>query len=187
MMKNTKLKVALLAVALLLSSGSALAEDNFWQWLVNFSRQKEAQPVTNKAYQEECGSCHFAYPPGLLPGKSWEKLLNDKALSDHFGENASLDKDTLKVIYDYAVENAADKSYYKRSRKIAKATEDGEAPLRITEVRYIKRKHHDIPEKMIKGNKDVKSQSYCNACHTKADKGIFDSETVDIPNYPDWD
>ena len=66
------------------------------------------------------------------------------------------------------------------------ATED-ETPLRITEVRYIKRKHHDIPEKMIKGNKDVKSLSYCNACHTQADKGIFDSDTVSIPNYPDWD
>ena len=83
--------------------------------------------------------------------------------------------------------NSAEKSWHKRSRKIALATEEGDAPLRITEVRYIKRKHHDIPEKMIKGNKDVKSLSYCNACHTKADKGIFDNDTVSIPNYPDWD
>ena len=78
-----------------------------------------------------------------MPSKSWAKLLDEKALNDHFGENASLDKDTLKTIYTYAMDNAADKSYYKRSRKIAHATEDGEAPLRITEVRYIKRKHHD--------------------------------------------
>jgi hypothetical protein len=187
MMMKTKFKAALLAVTLLLSSGSALADGNFWLWLVNFSRQKEVKPVDNKTYSDECGSCHYAYPPGLLPSKSWVKLLDEKALNDHFGENASLDKDALKTIYDYAMENAADKSYYKRSRKIAQATEDGEAPLRITEVRYIKRKHHDIPEKMIKGNKDVKSLSYCNACHTKADKGIFDNDTVSIPNYPDWD
>lgn len=186
-MMRTKFKAALLAVALLLSSGSALADGNFWLWLVNFSRQKEVRPVDNKTYADECGSCHYAYPPGLLPGKSWAKLLDEKALNDHFGENASLDKDALKTIYDYAMENAADKSYYKRSRKIAQATADGDAPLRITEVRYIKRKHHDIPEKMIKGNKDVKSLSYCNACHTKADKGIFDNDTVSIPNYPDWD
>lgn len=186
-MMQTKFKAALLAVALLLSSGSALADGNFWLWLVNFSRQKEVRPVDNKTYADECGSCHYAYPPGLLPSKSWVKLLDEKALNDHFGENASLDKDVLKTISDYALENAADKSYYKRSRKIAQATEDGEAPLRITEVRYIKRKHHDIPEKMIKGNKDVKSLSYCNACHTKADKGIFDNDTVSIPNYPDWD
>ncbi len=185
-MMHTKFKAALLGAALLTVSGSAMA-DNFWLWLVTFSHQKEVRPVDNKTYAEECGSCHFAYPPGLLPSQSWEKLLNEKALKDHFGENAELDKDTLKTVYDYAMENAAEKSWYKRSRKIAKATEGGEAPLRITEVRYIKRKHHDIPENMIKGNKDVKSLSYCNACHTKAEKGIFDADTVSIPNYPDWD
>ncbi len=187
MMMHSKFKAALLAAALLMSSGAAMAEEGFWKWLVTFSREKEVQPVDNKTYADECGSCHYAYPPGLLPSKSWAKLLDEKALSDHFGENASLDKDALKTIYDYAMENAAEKSWYKRSRKIAVATEGGEAPLRITEVRYIKRKHHDIPEKMVKGNKDVKSLSYCNACHTKADKGIFDSDTVSIPNYADWD
>jgi len=186
MMQN-KFKAALLAAALLTSSGAALAEEGFWQWLVTFSRQKGVEPVTNKTYADECGSCHFAYPPGLLPGKSWEKLLNEKALSDHFGENASLDKDTLKIISDYAMDSAAEKSWYKLSRKTSLATEEGEAPLRITEVRFIKRKHHDIPEKMVKGNKDVKSASYCNACHTKADKGIFEGDTVSIPNYPDYD
>ena len=116
--------LCLLAVALLMSSGSALAEENFWLWLVNFSRQKEVKPVDNKTYKDECGSCHFAYQPGLLPGKSWAKLLDEKALADHFGEDASLDKDTLKTIRDYAMANAAEKSYYKRSRKIALATED---------------------------------------------------------------
>ncbi len=185
-MMQTKFKAALLAVALM-GSGAASAEDSFWGWMGHFNRQKEVRPVDTKTYSDECGSCHFAYPPGLLPSKSWAKLLDDKALNDHFGENASLDKDTLNTIRTYALDNAADKSWYKRSRKIANATEDGEAPLRITEVRYIKRKHHDIPEKMIKGNKDVKSLSYCNACHTKANEGIFDDSTVSIPNYPDWD
>jgi hypothetical protein len=186
MMMQTKFKTALLAVALL-GSSAAMAEDSFWGWMGNFTRQKEVRPVDNKTYADECGSCHFAYQPGLLPTQSWAKLLDEKALSDHFGENASLDKDTLKTIRDYAMDNAADKSWYKRSRKIANSVEGTEAPIRITEVRYIKRKHHDIPEKMIKDNKDVKSRSYCNACHTKADKGIFDDSTVSIPNYPDWD
>ncbi len=187
-MKNSnKYRAVLLAIALLLTSSTALADGNFWKWLGTFSRQKEVAPVTNKVYLEECGSCHFAYPPGLLPGKSWAKLLDDKALNDHFGDNASLDADTLKEISDYAMANAAEKSSFKRSRKIALATEEGEAPLRITEVRYIKRKHHEIPGKMVKGNKDVKSLSYCNACHTKADNGNFDNDTVSIPNYPEWD
>ncbi len=182
-----KLNIAALLTGLLLISGTALAEENLWEALLSPFRQKEVNPVNNKPYKEECGSCHFAYQPGLLPTKSWEKLLTEKALADHFGENAELDKDTLQIIYDYAIANAADKSYYKRARKIAIATEGIDAPLRITEVRYIKRKHHDIPAKMIKGNKDVKSLSYCDACHTQANKGVFDEDTVKIPNFPDWD
>lgn len=185
---SKKLKVvALLAGALLANGTYARAEENFGKWLINFQRTKEVKPVTDTQYLKECGECHFAYPPGLLPAKSWEKLLKADALKDHFGDNAEIDKETLQAIHDYAVENAADKSFYKRSRKIAIATAEGDAPLRIIEVRYIKRKHKEIPEKMVKGNNDVKSLSYCNKCHTQADKGVFDEDTVSIPNYPDWD
>lgn len=179
--------ITALLAGLMLAGGVAQAEENLAAAIFSPLRHKEVNPVSNKQYKDECGSCHYAYPPGLLPSKSWEKLLNDKALADHFGENAELDKDTLAEISAYAMENAADKSYWKRARKIAKATEGIDAPLRITEVRYIKRKHHDIPEKMIKGNKDVKSLSYCDACHTQANKGVFEEDTVKIPNFPDWD
>lgn len=177
--------IALLACALLLGSGVASAE-NFWVWVSSITRTKGVQPVTNKKYLEECGSCHFAYQPGLLPAKTWEKLLNDKALSEHFGDNAELDKDTLQVIHDYTIENAANTSFHKTSRKISLAAEQGDLPLRITETRYIKRMHHELTEEMVKGNKDVKSLSNCNACHTQADKGVFDPATVSIPNYPDY-
>jgi hypothetical protein len=187
MMHRRSKIAALLAVALLTGSGYAAAEEDFWDWLLTFQRQKNIKPVTDKQYQEECGACHYAYPPGLLPARSWEALLTAEALRKHFGVNAELDDDTRKVIHDYAVDNAADKSWYKRSRKIAVATEDGPAPLRITELRYISRKHQVIPEKMIKGNRGVKSLSFCDKCHTQADKGIFDADTVNIPNYPNWD
>lgn len=173
--------------ALLINSTYAEGGENFGSWLVNFQHTKEVKPVTDKQYLKECGECHFAYQPGLLPARSWEKLLNADALKNHFGVNAELDGDSLHAIFNFAVENAADKSFYKRSRKIALATKEGEAPLRITEVRYIKRKHKDIPEKMIKGNSDVKSLSYCDRCHTQADRGVFDEDTVLIPNYPDRD
>jgi hypothetical protein len=182
-----KLTVAVyLAMTLFEFSGTVTAE-NLTQAILSPLRQKEIVPVDNKQYKVECGSCHFAYQPGLLPAKSWEKLLTTEALKKHFGENAELDLDTLKEIHDYAIANSADKSYHKRERKIAIATENIEAPLRITEVRYIKRKHHEIPEKMIQGNKEVKSLSYCDKCHTQAEKGIYDEDTVNIPNYPDWE
>lgn len=185
---QNKLKVAaLLAGALLVNGTYAEAQEDFAVWLFNFERTKEVKPVTDKQYQDECGECHFAYQPGLLPAKSWERLLTTDALRDHFGDNAEMDKDTLRAIHDYAVENSADRSWYKRSRKIAVATAEGPAPLRITELRYIERKHRDIPEKMVKGNKDVKSLSFCDKCHTQAAEGVFDTDTVAIPNHPDWD
>lgn len=184
---NNTLKTIALAGSLLVSSAHAEQPQTFQEWMGTFSRMKEVAPVTNESYAEECGACHFAYPPGLLPSASWNKLLTPEALQDHFGENAELDDDVLKEIQAYANANAADKSWYKRSRKIANATQGVDAPLRITETRYIKRKHHEIPEKMIKGNADVKSQSNCTACHTQADKGRFDSDTVDIPNFAEFE
>ncbi len=182
--------VALLSAALFLNSGSAVAGENFWWWIGPGTAEGWSgvgvKPVDNKQWKEECGSCHFAYQPGLLPTASWEKLLTPEALHNHFGEVADLDKDTLDAIRKYALDNAADKSYYKIARKIDHSTRGEAAPLRITEVHYIKRKHHGIPENMVKGNKDVKSLSYCNACHTKAEQGIFKEDTVSIPNYPDY-
>jgi len=181
------IKVSALLAGVLLLNGSAMAEESFAGWLFDFGRNKEVKPITDRQYKSECSDCHFAYQPGLLPEKSWQRLLNSEALKDHFGDNAELEKDVLQAVHDYAVENAADKSWYKRSRKIAASTSDVEAPLRITEVHYIKRMHQDIPEKMIAGNKDVKSLSFCDKCHTQADKGVFDADTVLIPNYPDWE
>jgi hypothetical protein len=190
---QTKSKLAaLLAITLLTGSAYAAAEDyfldsDFMVWLFNFQRTKGVKPVADKLYEEECGACHFAYQPGLLPARSWEKLLDAEALRKHFGVNAELDDDTLKALRDYALANAAEKSWYKRSRKIAAATKEGPTPLRITELHYISRKHHDIPEKMVKGNKGVKSLSFCDKCHTQAEQGVYDADTVNIPNYPDWD
>lgn len=185
-MKTKLFAIAPLTIALALCSEYAAAE-SLLSAIFTPLRQKEIVPVDNKLYRDECGSCHFAYQPGLLPVKSWEKLLNSEALVKHFGVNAELDKDTLADIHDYAVANAADKSYHKRSRKIAQSTAQLEAPLRITEVRYIKRAHRKIAEMMVGQNKDVKSLSYCDTCHTQAGKGVFDADTVNIPNYPGWD
>ena len=38
------------------------------------------------AYTQECGSCHLAYPPGLLPALSWQRLMG--GLDRHFGTDA---------------------------------------------------------------------------------------------------
>lgn len=185
-MKSYKLFVAvMLAVLLAGMSTGAMADDGFLSWLFSVDRKNEVAPVHNDTYSEECGACHVVYPPGLLPSASWRKLLAADALADHFGDNAELDDDVRKKILTFLVNNGADKSYYKRSRKIM-ASLKGAAPLRITEVPYIRDKHEEIPEHLIKGNPKVKSLSFCNACHQQISKFRFDEDTVNIPGYGNW-
>ncbi|MBL4606995.1 MAG: diheme cytochrome c [Pseudomonadales bacterium] len=186
-MKRQLILISVLVSASVVTSVSASEEESFGKWVMSISRTKEVKAVNNELYAEECGACHYAYPPGLLPIQSWEKLLDAKALEDHFGENAELDEADLASLQKYVYANSAEKSYYKRARKITRSISEGEAPLRITEVKYIKRKHHELTEEMVKGNKDVSSLSNCNACHTQAEKGIFDDDTVNIPNFGEWD
>ena len=89
----------------------------------------DVAPATNAFYNDECGSCHFPYQPGLLPARSWQKMM--VGLEDHFGENAELDTVDAQQIADYLVANAADTSNYKRSQGIVRSLGKNDAPLRI--------------------------------------------------------
>ena len=42
----------------------------------------------NAKWQQECASCHMAFPPGLLPAASWKKMRS--GLDQHFGADASI-------------------------------------------------------------------------------------------------
>jgi hypothetical protein len=163
---------------------TAFATDNF----LGIPRFKGVKPVFNTNYQSNCAECHFAYFPGLLPARSWKKLLQPKSLEDHFGENAELDEGDRRDILDFLVRYSADNSHYKRSIKIIRSLSADATPLRIIETPYIKRKHSEIPVSWIKGNKKVRSLSNCAKCHTEAkEKGVFDDDTVFIPGHGEWD
>ena len=177
--------VAMVVLVLAGTAPRVHAEETFTSWLVSFTRQKEVAPVSDQTYQKECGACHFPYQPGLLPERSWRKLLAADALADHFGDNAELDEATRAAIENFLTANSADKSYYKRSKKIMTSLKADQTPIRITEVTYIRRKHHGIPESLIKGER-VKSLSFCDACHRKAAQGSYDDDTVNIPGYGNW-
>lgn len=164
---------------------SAHAEEGFLSWLFTLERRKEVAPVTTDSYLKECKPCHFPYQPGLLPESSWRKLMAPEGLARHFGENAELDEATRTEILNFLVANSADKSYYKRSRKIMGSLKDGEAPLRITEIDYFVRKHRDIPRELY-ANTKVKSLSYCERCHLRANEGDYDDDTVVIPGHGNW-
>src|SRR3989344_6200999 len=46
------------------------------------------------AYTQECAACHTAYPPGLLPAASWNRVMT--GLAQHYGTDASLDAATVR-------------------------------------------------------------------------------------------
>lgn len=149
-----------------------------------FQRPPGVEPVTNRLYAEECGACHFAYQPGLLPSASWSKMM--AGLDDHFGDNAELEPAVQDELTSYLVNNAADRAGARLSVKIARSV-GNTAPLRITEVPYIRQDHRELPDRLVKGNPKVGSLSNCQACHTTAEKGIYEEHGINIPGHGRWD
>ncbi len=150
-----------------------------------FKRTSTVPAVVNKLYAEECGACHFAYQPGWLPVRSWQKMMGE--LDQHFDENAELDQQSRDAITQYLIAEAADVKANRKSRKILRSIRDNDAPLRISTLRYILRKHDEIPKRYIQGNTKVGSAANCAACHTKASEGYFNEHGVNIPGYGPWE
>ncbi|MBF0399821.1 MAG: diheme cytochrome c [Magnetococcales bacterium] len=177
---NNRYKTAAIGL-LLLGLGGALV-------LGVHASEKEGQKnmalATNPLYKTECGSCHISYPPGLLPVRSWEKVMAE--LDKHFGENAEVNKETATALLAYLTEQAADRADNKRSKKVAAAIRSEESPMRITETRYFQHKHQEIPQR-IRDNPKVGSFSRCERCHPGAEQGSFDEHELRIPGAGRWE
>ncbi len=119
-------------------------------------------------YQQECGSCHTAYSPALLPAASWGRIMGN--LSQHFGSDASLDATTLKELSAWLNAHAGG---YKRRHE--------EPPQdRITRSAWFVREHDEVSAATWK-LAAVKSAANCGACHTQADTGDFRERNIRIP------
>jgi hypothetical protein len=107
----------------------------------------------NPAYKSECGSCHVAFPPKLLPRESWQQLMS--RLDRHFGSDASLDPKPHEDISRYLAAYAG-----------RRAAPPGAEP-RITETRWFLKEHrNEIPP--------AKNPADCVACHKGAERGIYE-------------
>lgn len=137
-------------------------------------------PATDPAalWKAECASCHMAYPPGLLPERSWRKMMAE--LDKHFGQNASLDAAATKAILGYLVENSAERGTSRRSSRFLNAIPATATPLRISENAHFVREHREVSPDDWKLPK-VGSRSNCNACHSDAEQGEFSGRNVKIP------
>jgi len=146
------------AILVLLAAAPAWAEGD---------RRAAAVPLLPR-YQTECAACHIAYPPGMLPPASWERLMRD--LPRHFGTDASLDAAAVGELSQWLTAHAGT---YRRVRE--------EPPQdRITRSAWFQRKHDEVPASTWK-LPAVRSPANCAACHTTAEQGVFDEHRVRIP------
>jgi Dihaem cytochrome c len=115
-------------------------------------------------YAAECSACHIAYPPGMLPAASWQRVMS--GLDKHYGTDASLEPETVKALSAWLGDHAG----------------SGSAPAedRITQTRWFVREHDEIPAATWK-RASIKSASNCAACHQDAAKGNFSEHSVRIP------
>lgn len=122
----------------------------------------------NAKFQQECSTCHIAYPPGMLSTDSWRKIM--AGLDNHFGTDATLSAKENEEITAYLEENSTD--YWGAEL----------SPLRITETDWFQRAHnfYVIPPDVWK-SQAVKSPANCPACHIQAERGDFSEENVKVP------
>jgi Dihaem cytochrome c len=127
-------------------------------------------PVQNASVEKECGACHIAYPPQMLPMRSWRSIMSN--LSNHFGENATLAGATSAEIEAYLVTHAGDAPGSTEGKRFMRGIPADAIPLRITDTRFWKRRHSEISPGVFSTTK-VKSKANCLACHQDAAMGQF--------------
>lgn len=124
--------------------------------------------ASNATWKAECGSCHLAYPPGLLPAPAWRRLM--AGLDKHFGTDASIDARSAAEIGAFLENNAGQ----------GKRRGSDSGTLRISETPWFKRKHDEVAASTWK-NPKVQTPANCAACHAGAERGDFDEHAVRIP------
>lgn len=150
------LRSSMAAMLAVVALTPALADGNL--------QPRQALPI----YKQECAACHLAYPPGLLPARSWTRIMT--GLDKHYGSDASLDPAAVQEISRWLQSEAGT---YKR---VAEAPPED----RITRSAWFVSKHRKLDPQVWK-HASVKSAANCAACHTGADKGDFDDDGVTLP------
>jgi cytochrome b len=127
-------------------------------------------------YAQECGSCHMAYSPSLAPGLRWIAIMD--GLSNHFGEDASLEPGPASRIRAILTTNAAEKWDTRAAYELQGS--NPQDPLRLTATPFWIRMHRGIPEGVFK-SRAVGAKGACGQCHSDASTGRFDPQDIHIP------
>ena len=132
----------------------------------------------NTTWREECGDCHIAFHPTLLPARSWNAIFKNQ--HEHFGDDLDLDEETLAELKKFHLDNSAESGLTEPAHKINRSIPADQTIIRITETKYWKKKHHEIDDKYWQSEK-VKSKTNCAACHLDAEKGTYEDSDMRLP------
>lgn len=159
---------------------------SYWPWLMQdahtpYQPFKGPALFQNAAWQDECGSCHLAYHPSLLPARSWQAMLATQ--DTHFGENLGLDAATIDELARYAVAQAAELHQTEAAWQIDRRVAPSQIPQRISDTRYWKAKHRSLTDAVWR-MQEIKSKANCDACHSDAKSGGFQPAAMRIPGAP---
>jgi hypothetical protein len=142
------------ALAALAASTSAHADDS-----------PGARVPALPKYQQECGACHLAYPPGMLPAASWQSLM--AGLPRHFGTDASLDATTAHELSAWLDAHAGT---YKKVREAP--------PQDRIACQLVRARHREVNTAVALG---CRQPANCAACHTTSDQGASVSADPHTP------
>lgn len=183
-MRRLMIPLLLSSLVALAHAGASRADDDEHEHEHDHERRRRTRAVSApppsaelSRYKEECGACHLAYPPGLLPTRSWSRLLS--GLDDHFGDNAELDGETQAALSRWLERYAAESSSHRLSTRVVRDAA-GDTPLRISELPVIRRQHHELSSRVFARAK-VGGRANCAACHTTAERWVFDEDRVKVP------
>ncbi len=150
-------------------------------WIANAPADDEAVfPMPRgKTLVSECGGCHTTYAPGLLPARSWRRMLSE--LGNHFGEDASVQEPVRLALLKDLEDMAADGAFADlRMRRIAASVPAAATPQRITETAYFRYIHDEVPREFWQ-RKAIGTPANCIACHPRANEGHYGEREVRIP------
>ena len=99
-------------------------------------------------------------------------------LSNHFGEDASLDAGTAQTILAYLTANSADAFDTRAANVLRRRNPDN--PLSITATPFWRHRHARIPDRVF-ASPAVASRGNCAACHADAASGLFRPSAIAIP------
>ena len=134
----------------------------------------------HQAYATDCGDCHKAYPPFILPRRSWERIMDN--LEDHFGEkitDQNISVSAQNSIREYLYAHSAEHSSREIAVKVLASVGDRN-PTSLSKVPYWREVHARI-DPSIFARKSVKDRSNCAACHKDFEYGVIDDINIAIP------